>query len=132
MAGPERPAAVSYSGLLSAVFRQGLAPARRSRLSTGRTAPPGHPRCKARALHILRSRLYDAEQRRLREERAEERRGQIGTGERSERIRTYNFPQNRVTDHRLNLTLHRLERILEGDLDELVERAAVELQEGIP
>ena len=83
---------------------------------------------KSRALRILRSRLYDLEQQRQREERAEERRGQIGTGERSERIRTYNFPQNRVTDHRLNLTLHKLDRVLEGEIEELIEQAAVQLQ----
>ncbi|MFQ5514177.1 MAG: peptide chain release factor 1 [Myxococcota bacterium] len=85
---------------------------------------------RARALRILRSRLYDLEQRRQREERAQERRGQIGTGERSERIRTYNFPQNRVTDHRLGLTLHKLDRILEGDLSELIEQAALRMQGG--
>ena len=83
---------------------------------------------KSRALRILRSRLYDLEQQRQRDERAEERRGQIGTGERSERIRTYNFPQNRVTDHRLNLTLHKLDRVLEGEIEELIEQAAVQLQ----
>jgi peptide chain release factor 1 len=83
---------------------------------------------RSRALRILRSRLYDLEQQRQRDERAEERRGQIGTGERSERIRTYNFPQNRVTDHRLNLTLHKLDRVLEGEIEELIEQAAVQLQ----
>ena len=83
---------------------------------------------RSRALRILRSRLYDLEQQRQREERAEERRGQIGTGERSERIRTYNFPQNRVTDHRLNLTLHKLDRVLEGEIEELIEQAALQLQ----
>jgi peptide chain release factor 1 len=83
---------------------------------------------RARALKILRSRLYDLEQRRMQEERAQERRGQIGSGERSERIRTYNFPQNRVTDHRFNLTLHKLDRVLEGDLQDLIEQAALALQ----
>ncbi len=83
---------------------------------------------KARALKILRSRLLDIEQRRQQQERAEERRGQIGTGDRSERIRTYNFPQNRVSDHRLDLTLYKLERVLDGDLDELIEAAAVKAQ----
>jgi peptide chain release factor 1 len=83
---------------------------------------------KARALTILRSRLYEAELQRLQQERARERRGQIGTGERSERIRTYNFPQSRVSDHRFNLTLHKLDRILEGELDELVDGAAVHFQ----
>jgi peptide chain release factor 1 len=76
---------------------------------------------KARALKILRSRLLEAEQQRLASERASERRAQVGTGDRSERIRTYNFPQSRVTDHRVGVTLHRLEEIIEGDLDELLE-----------
>jgi peptide chain release factor 1 len=80
---------------------------------------------KARALKILRARLYDLEQQRLAQERAAERRGQIGSGDRSERIRTYNFPQNRVTDHRIGLTLHKLDRILAGDLDELIEALAL-------
>ncbi|MFQ5697354.1 MAG: peptide chain release factor 1 [Myxococcota bacterium] len=85
---------------------------------------------KARALKILRSRLFDRERRRAAEERAEERRGQIGSGERSERIRTYNFPQNRITDHRVNLTLHKLDRVLEGELGELIEgvRQALEAE----
>ena len=83
---------------------------------------------KARALKILRARLLDREQQRMREERAQERRDQIGTGDRSERIRTYNFPQNRVTDHRLGLTVHKLERILEGELDELIEQAQQHLR----
>ena len=76
---------------------------------------------KARALKILRARLLEVEQRRAAEERAGERRSQIGSGDRSEKIRTYNFPQSRVTDHRAGLTLHRLEQILEGDLGELLE-----------
>ncbi len=80
---------------------------------------------RSRAMKILRSRLLDLEQRRQRAERDQERRGQIGTGERSERIRTYNFPQNRVTDHRIALTLYRLEQVLDGDLDELIEALAV-------
>jgi peptide chain release factor 1 len=83
---------------------------------------------KARALKILRSRLLDQERHRAQEERARERRGQIGTGGRSERIRTYNFPQNRVTDHRLGLTLHKLDRVLEGDLNELIEQATLHFQ----
>jgi peptide chain release factor 1 len=76
---------------------------------------------KARALKILRSRLLEVEQRRAAEERAGERRAQIGSGDRSEKIRTYNFPQSRVTDHRAGITLHRLEQILEGDLEEMIE-----------
>jgi peptide chain release factor 1 len=84
---------------------------------------------KARAMKILRARLLDHEQRRQHEKRAAERRGQIGTGERSERIRTYNFPQNRVTDHRTHLTLHRLEQVLDGDLDALIDAATVHSRE---
>jgi len=77
---------------------------------------------RARALSILRARLYDLEyQRQLRQE-DEARRRQVGTGERSEKIRTYNFPQNRVTDHRLGLSVHRLESVLAGDLDEFIDR----------
>ncbi len=85
---------------------------------------------KARAMKVLRSRLYDLEQQRLASERAEVRRGQIGTGERSERIRTYNFPQNRVTDHRIGLTLHKLGTVIEGDLEELLRRVKVAVDEG--
>ncbi len=74
-----------------------------------------------KALKILYARLRDFYERQREEELARERRQQVGTGERSEKIRTYNFPQNRVTDHRINLTLHRLEDVLEGKLDELIE-----------
>ena len=83
---------------------------------------------KARALKILRSRLFDQEIQRQQAERADQRRGQIGSGGRSERIRTYNFPQNRVTDHRVNLTLHKLGLVLEGELDQLFEPLEVQLQ----
>ena len=76
---------------------------------------------KLRAMAILRSRLYEMEQRRLVEEQGAARRSQVGSGDRSEKIRTYNFPQNRVTDHRIGFTSHRLETILEGDLDDLIE-----------
>jgi peptide chain release factor 1 len=76
---------------------------------------------KAKAFTVLRSRLYDMELQREADERAGERRAQVGTGERSEKIRTYNFPQTRVTDHRAGITLHRLTAILEGDLDELLD-----------
>ena len=79
---------------------------------------------KARAMTVLRSRLYDRKQQQLDAERSAERRGQIGSGERSEKIRTYNFPQNRVTDHRIGLTLHRLDRVIDGELDEIVEALA--------
>jgi peptide chain release factor 1 len=83
---------------------------------------------KARAMTVLRSRLYDLKQQQLDAERSAERRGQIGSGERSEKIRTYNFPQNRVTDHRIGLTLHRLDRVIDGDLDEIVEALALARQ----
>jgi len=79
---------------------------------------------KARAMKILRSRIYEAEQARLAAERAGERRAQVGTGDRSERIRTYNFPQSRITDHRAGVTLHSLEAVLDGDLDELLDGVA--------
>lgn len=75
---------------------------------------------KAKALKVLRTRLYEIERERLHAERAGTRRSMVGSGDRSERIRTYNFPQGRVTDHRINLTLHRLPEILSGELDELV------------
>jgi len=81
---------------------------------------------KAKALRILRSRLLELERESQKEEIDRERKTQIGSGERSERIRTYNFPQNRVTDHRINLTLYRLESILEGELDEIIEALAAE------
>ncbi|WP_312797587.1 peptide chain release factor 1 [Tianweitania sp.] len=76
---------------------------------------------RARAMQILRARLFDAERTKLADERSEARRLQVGSGDRSERIRTYNFPQGRITDHRINLTLYKLDRVVEGDLDELVD-----------
>jgi peptide chain release factor 1 len=76
---------------------------------------------KEKALKVLRARLYELELEAKEKERAEDRKSQVGTGDRSERIRTYNFPQNRVTDHRAGLTMHKLERILEGEMDELVD-----------
>jgi len=75
---------------------------------------------KAKALKVLRTRLYEQERERMATERAGARKSMVGSGDRSERIRTYNFPQGRVTDHRINLTLHRLPEILEGQLDELI------------
>ena len=74
-----------------------------------------------KALRVLRSRLYDMELQKRHDEEAEARRSQVGTGDRSEKIRTYNFPQDRVTDHRIKLTLHRLDTILNGDLDEIID-----------
>ena len=76
---------------------------------------------KAKAMKVLRSRLYEIEQRRQQEEIAQDRRSQVGTGERSEKIRTYNFPQNRVTDHRIGFTTHRLVEMLNGDLSEILD-----------
>ena len=76
---------------------------------------------KLRAMSVLRARLYDIEVERQRSEVESDRRNQVGTGERSEKIRTYNFPQNRVTDHRIGLTSHRLENVLSGDLDEFMD-----------
>jgi len=75
---------------------------------------------KAKALRVLRTRLYEAERSRLADERAGARKSMVGSGDRSERIRTYNFPQGRVTDHRINLTLHRLPEILQGQMGEMI------------
>jgi peptide chain release factor 1 len=77
---------------------------------------------KAKALKVLRARLYEMEMRKQQEALAKERRGQVGTGERSEKIRTYNFPQSRITDHRINFTTHRLHDVLEGDPGELIDQ----------
>lgn len=76
---------------------------------------------KAEAMRVLRSRLYDLEAGRKAKERAEERKSQVGSGDRSERIRTYNFPQNRLTDHRINLTLYKLDLVMEGHLEDVIE-----------
>jgi peptide chain release factor 1 len=76
---------------------------------------------KDKAMKVLRARLYDLELEEKEKERAQQRKSQVGSGDRSERIRTYNYPQNRVTDHRIGLTLHKLEQTLEGQLDELVD-----------
>jgi peptide chain release factor 1 len=79
---------------------------------------------KTKALKVLRARLLEAERERQNAERASERRAQVGTGDRSEKIRTYNFPQNRITDHRAGLTLHQLDRVMEGELDALLDGVA--------
>ena len=76
---------------------------------------------KDKALKILRARLYDLEQQKQHDEMAELRKSQVGTGDRSEKIRTYNFPQGRVTDHRIKLTLYKLDAIMNGDLDEIID-----------
>ncbi len=74
-----------------------------------------------RAMQVLRARLFDMERQRQADERASARKGQVGSGDRSERIRTYNFPQGRVTDHRINLTLYKLDQVLQGDLTEVID-----------
>ena len=85
---------------------------------------------RAKAMKILRSRVYDAERERKDRERSKERKNQIGSGDRSERIRTYNFPQGRVTDHRINFTLHKLEEFLSGDaFEELSQSLRLQDQE---
>ena len=83
---------------------------------------------KDKALKILRAKLYDLEQEKQHSQLSAERRSQIGTGDRSERIRTYNFPQSRVTDHRISLTLHRLDSVLDGDLDEILDNCITQDQ----
>ena len=83
---------------------------------------------RAKAMKMLRAKLYDKEREERDEERAASRRSQVGSGDRSERIRTYNFPQGRVTDHRINLTLHKIDRIMEGELDELVDALSADDQ----
>ncbi|MDA9698615.1 peptide chain release factor 1 [Candidatus Pelagibacter sp.] len=85
---------------------------------------------KAKGMKILRSRIYELERSRLDQERSKDRKNKIGTGDRSERIRTYNFPQGRVTDHRINLTIHKLEEFLEGEIfDEMIESLTLQAQE---
>lgn len=84
---------------------------------------------RAKAMKVLRSRVYELERSKLDAERAEDRKGQVGSGDRSERIRTYNFPQGRLTDHRINLTLYKLDRVIAGDaLDEVIEPLIAEDQ----
>ena len=83
---------------------------------------------RAKAMKILRSRLYEAQRSSLDATRAADRKNQVGTGDRSERIRTYNFPQGRVSDHRINLTLYKIDRVMMGDLDEFVDKLTAEDQ----
>ena len=87
-------------------------------------------RNREKGLKILRSRIYDFERQKIDKERSKDRKSKIGTGDRSERIRTYNFPQGRVTDHRINLTLHKLEEFMEGEIfDEIVESLSLQAQQ---
>ena len=87
-------------------------------------------RNKEKGLKILRSRIYELERKKLEDARSKDRKSKIGTGDRSERIRTYNFPQGRVTDHRINLTLHKLEEFMEGEVfDEIIENLSLQAQE---
>lgn len=81
-----------------------------------------------KAMKVLRSRLYEVEIERQEKERASERKSQVGTGDRSEKIRTYNYPQNRVTDHRIGFSLHKLEQVLEGDIDEIIDALTTHYQ----
>mgnify|MGYP002874821177 FL=1 len=81
----------------------------------------GVHKLKEAAMKVLASKLYEIEYEKQRKEVENERRSQVGSGDRSEKIRTYNFPQGRVTDHRIKLTLHRLEAVLDGDLDEMID-----------
>ena len=83
---------------------------------------------KDKAMKVLRARLYEMEMERQERERAMARKTQVGTGDRSEKIRTYNFPQNRVTDHRIGLTLHKLDRVLDGEIDEIIENLITHFQ----
>ena len=76
---------------------------------------------RAKAMTYLKTKLYDAELQKQASEQADQRRGQIGSGDRSERVRTYNYPQNRITDHRVNVTLYKLDYYLDGDLYELID-----------
>jgi len=85
---------------------------------------------RAKAMQILRSRLYDMERQRADSERSADRKSQVGSGDRSERIRTYNFPQGRVTDHRINLTLYKLDRMMIGEIDEVVDALVADYQAG--
>ncbi len=85
---------------------------------------------RAKAMQVLRSRLYDMERQKADSERSADRKSQVGSGDRSERIRTYNFPQGRVTDHRINLTLYKLDRMMEGDIDEMVDALIADYQAG--
>jgi len=83
---------------------------------------------RAKAMKILRARMYEQQRASLHATRAENRKSQVGTGDRSERIRTYNFPQGRVSDHRINLTLHKIDRIMQGEMDDIIDALIAEDQ----
>jgi peptide chain release factor 1 len=81
---------------------------------------------RAKAMKVLRARLYEAQRSQVSATRSADRKSQVGTGDRSERIRTYNFPQGRVTDHRIGLTLHKIDRIMQGELDDIIDALIAE------
>jgi len=83
------------------------------------------------AMQVLKTRLFDAERQKVHDERSADRAAQVGTGDRSERIRTYNFPQGRMTDHRINLTLYKLDQVMQGDLDEVIDALTADAQAGL-
>ena len=80
------------------------------------------------AMQVLKTRLYDLERQRVDDERSADRKSQVGSGDRSERIRTYNFPQGRMSDHRINLTLYKLDQVMQGDLDEMIDALIADAQ----
>ena len=79
-------------------------------------------------MQVLKTRLYDLERQRVDDERSADRKSQVGSGDRSERIRTYNFPQGRMSDHRINLTLYKLDQVMQGDLDEMIDALTADAQ----
>jgi peptide chain release factor 1 len=79
-------------------------------------------------MQVLKTRLYDLERQRVDGERSADRKSQVGSGDRSERIRTYNFPQGRMSDHRINLTLYKLDQVMQGDLDEMIDALVADAQ----
>jgi len=83
---------------------------------------------RAKAMKILRARMYEQQRQRQHDTRSADRKSQVGTGDRSERIRTYNFPQGRVSDHRINLTLYKIDRVMQGEFDDFIEALIAEDQ----
>ena len=105
-------------------------PKRKSSAYLDKTDNESQKNNKEKGLKILRSRIYELERQKRDDERSKDRKSKIGTGDRSERIRTYNFPQGRVTDHRINLTLHKLSEFMEGEIfDEMIENLVIQAQE---